>query len=100
MGWLTYLVRLTAAATNANLFVIYLGEFWPAAAGRLAGAGVLLALLGPLALVNCRGVGQGARLSAALIVAKLLPLALFVGWAVLIALAAWVAEAPEDEERS
>lgn len=30
----------------------------------------------------------------------LLPLALFVGWAVLIALAAWVAEAPEDEERS
>lgn len=78
MGWLTYLVRLTAAATNANLFVIYLGEFWPAAAGRLAGAGVLLALLGPLALVNCRGVGQGARLSAALIVAKLLPLALFV----------------------
>ena len=30
----------------------------------------------------------------------LLPLALFVGWAVLIALAAWVAEAPEDEDRS
>lgn len=27
----------------------------------------------------------------------LLPLALFTGWAVLIALAAWVAEAPEDE---
>jgi len=27
----------------------------------------------------------------------LLPLALFLGWAVLIALAAWVAEAPEDE---
>ena len=27
----------------------------------------------------------------------LLPLALFGGWALLIALAAWVAEAPEDE---
>jgi hypothetical protein len=27
----------------------------------------------------------------------LLPLALFLGWAVLIALAAWVAEASEDE---
>lgn len=26
----------------------------------------------------------------------LLPLALFAGWALLIALAAWVAEAPED----
>jgi amino acid transporter len=29
MAWLSYLVRLTAAATNANLFVIYLAEFWP-----------------------------------------------------------------------
>jgi hypothetical protein len=28
----------------------------------------------------------------------LLPLALFVGWAVLIVLAAWVAEAPGDDE--
>lgn len=27
----------------------------------------------------------------------LLPLALFAGWAVLIAVAAWVAEAPEDD---
>ena len=27
----------------------------------------------------------------------LLPLAIFGGWAVLIAVAAWVAEAPEDE---
>ncbi len=27
----------------------------------------------------------------------LLPLALFAGWALLIGLAAWVAEAPEDE---
>jgi amino acid transporter len=31
MAWLTYLVRLTAAATNANLFIIYLAEFWPRA---------------------------------------------------------------------
>ncbi|TXC66890.1 hypothetical protein FSC37_17135 [Piscinibacter aquaticus] len=28
----------------------------------------------------------------------LLPLALFAGWALLIALAAWVAEAPEDDD--
>lgn len=28
----------------------------------------------------------------------LLPLALFAGWAVLIVLAAWVAEAPEDDD--
>lgn len=28
----------------------------------------------------------------------LLPLALFGGWALLIALAAWIAEAPEDDD--
>ena len=28
-GWMAYLARLTASATNANLFVIYLGEFVP-----------------------------------------------------------------------
>lgn len=78
MGWMTYLVRLTAAATNANLFVIYLGEFWHGAAGPGANAIVLAAVLGPLALVNCRGVGLGARVSAVFVVTKLLPLALFL----------------------
>ena len=36
MGWMAYLVRLTAAATNANLLVIYLAELWPAAEGPVA----------------------------------------------------------------
>src|SRR5882757_4527618 len=31
MGWFIWLVRLTSAAANANLFVVYLGEFWPGA---------------------------------------------------------------------
>src|SRR5690349_1503568 len=29
VGWLSWLVRMTACAANANLFVIYLAEFWP-----------------------------------------------------------------------
>lgn len=88
MGWMMYLVRLTAAATNANLFVIYLGEFWPAAAGRGAGAAVLFAVLAPLAFVNCRGVAPGARVSAIAMVAKLLPLALFLAVGIPAVLAA------------
>ena len=48
----TFLVRLTAAATNANLFVIYLGELWPAAETPLVSRLVLAVLLIPLALVN------------------------------------------------
>ncbi|MEO8138110.1 MAG: APC family permease [Gemmatimonadota bacterium] len=78
MGWLAYLVRLTASATNANLFVIYLAELWPGAEGPVASRLVLAAILVPLAAINYRGVTQGARISTVLIAAKLLPLALFV----------------------
>src|SRR5437867_8511099 len=35
IAWLTWLARLTAAAGNANLFVIYLSEFWPQAKERV-----------------------------------------------------------------
>src|SRR5215470_7677806 len=31
IAWLGCLTRLTAAAANANLFIVYLAEFWPAA---------------------------------------------------------------------
>src|SRR2546423_14250423 len=31
VGWLSWLVRLTAFAANCNLLVAYLGVFWPAA---------------------------------------------------------------------
>ena len=78
MGWVAYLVRLTASATNANLFVIYLGELWPGAQGPLAGRLVLAGLIAPLAFVNYRGVSQGARLSSLLMATKLLPLTFFV----------------------
>ena len=78
MGWVALLVRLTASATNANLFVIYLGELWPAAETPLGSGLVLAALLLPLAVVNIRGVAPGSRLSGGLIILKLLPLTAFV----------------------
>jgi len=78
MAWFAYLTRLTASATNANLFVIYLAELWPGAAGPLANRLVLAAVILPLALLNYRGVRQGSRLSNWMIVLKLLPLTAFV----------------------
>lgn len=78
MGWLLWLVRLSAAAAGANLFVIYLAEFWPGAKQPLARALVLTALLGVLAAINYRGVKSGARMSNVFTVAKLVPLGLFV----------------------
>ena len=78
MGWVLWLVRLSAAAAGANLFIIYLAEFWPGAKQPLASALVLMALLGVLAAVNYRGVKSGARMSNVFTVAKLVPLGLFV----------------------
>ena len=78
MGWVLWLVRLSAAAAGANLFVIYLAEFWPGAGQSLARALVLTALLGVLAAINYRGVKSGAHMSNVFTVAKLVPLGLLV----------------------
>lgn len=79
MGWLAWLVRLTASAAAANLFAIYLAELWPQARDPVARALVLTLFVGVLAAVNYRGVAVGARFSSVFAVAKLLPLALFIG---------------------
>jgi basic amino acid/polyamine antiporter, APA family len=78
VGWMAGLVRVTAAAANANLFVVYLGEFWPQATNRWPRIGILLVLLGVLTVINYRGVKSGARVTNFFTVAKLLPLAVFV----------------------
>ena len=78
MAWLTYLVRLTAAATNANLFIIYLAEFWPRATGPVESRVLLALVLLPLAAVNYRGIRSGVGTSTTFAVAKLVPLLLFV----------------------
>lgn len=95
-GWFTWLVRLTSAAAAANLFVTYLGEFWPGATAPLPRTILTIALIGGLAVVNVRGVRSGAGLSNIFTVAKLVPLALFIVVGLVLAppLAPAVAVAP------
>ena len=76
VAWLVWFVRLTACAANANLFVTYVGEFWPQAAGRTLRVTILTLLIGILAAINIQGVRAGARLSTAFTVAKLASLVL------------------------
>jgi len=78
MGWFAWLVRLTSAAANANLFVVYLGQFWGSANDPIPRAALLTGLLAFLTAVNVRGVRSGARVSNAFTVAKLVPLVVFV----------------------
>jgi amino acid transporter len=84
VGWFAWLVRVTSAAANANLFVVYLAEFWSDAAAPLPRAAVLLAILGALAAVNVRGVRSGTSVSSVLTLAKLLPLLVFIAAGLLV----------------
>jgi APA family basic amino acid/polyamine antiporter len=78
MGWLAWLVRLTASAAGADLFTNYLAEFWPDVSNPIIRLGVLTILIGFLTFVNYRGVKSGAVVSNVFAVAKLLPLFSFV----------------------
>ncbi len=78
MGWFAWLVRMTSAAANANLFVDYLAQFWEHATSPVPRAAVLTVLIGVLAAVNVRGVRGGAQVSNLFTVAKLVPLGLFI----------------------
>lgn len=78
MGWMLWLSQLSAPAANANLFVIYLREFWPKADTFWPRLLILSLLVGVLALVNYRGVRAGADVSNFFTVAKLLPLAIVI----------------------
>lgn len=71
VAWLVWFVRLTACAANANLFVIYIGEFWPPVTRPLPKLVTLTLLVGILAAINFRGVRVGTGVSNAFTVAKL-----------------------------
>jgi len=77
-GWLTWLTRIAAVSAVANLFIIYLAEFFPAATKPFTRVAILVLLIGFLAAVNYRGVGGGNRLSNIFTVTKVSLLALFV----------------------
>ena len=76
--WLGWLARLTAAAANANLFLLYLSEFWPGANSALPRLVSLTLLLGFLTAVNYIGVKKGATQSNLFTAAKLATLVVFI----------------------
>jgi amino acid transporter len=79
MAWMLLLGQVAAPAANANLFVIYLGEFWPHARDPLPRALILTILVGVLAFINVRGVRAGTQVSNFFTGAKLLPLFAVIG---------------------
>jgi len=73
-AWMLWLGQVAAPAANANLFVVYVGEFFPHAKDPLPRALILTVLVGLLAFINVRGVRAGTDVSNLFTAAKLVPL--------------------------
>src|SRR5262252_6567145 len=79
VGWLTWLVRLTAFAANCNLLVAYLGFFWPGATRPVPRAAIIVFVVASLAVINLLGIRQAAFFMNICTVGKLLAMIIFVG---------------------
>lgn len=97
VGWMLYLAQTAAPAANANLFVIYLAEFWPSAKAPWPRFVILTLLVGLLALINVMGARQGAAVSNVFTVAKVLPLLMVISAGAVVTIihpAPWGATGP------
>lgn len=78
VGWLMWLTRLAGFATLVQVFVAYLGYFWPPAESGLPRVAIIIGLVVILTVINLRGVKESARAGDIFTVSKLIPLLLFV----------------------
>ncbi len=78
VGWLMWLTRLAGFATLVQVFIAYLGYFWPQAQTGLTRIVIIAFLVVLLTAINLIGVKASARTSDVLTVTKLIPLLLFV----------------------
>ncbi len=79
VGWMNWIARISAYATNCNLLIVYLSFFWPQAGAGIWRAVVILFITITLTAINFIGVRDAALTSNFFTVAKLLPLFLFIG---------------------
>jgi len=78
VGWLMWLTRLAGFATLVQVFVAYLGYFWPPFESGLPRVAIITGLVVSLTVINIIGVRVSARAGDVLTVSKLIPLVLFV----------------------
>ena len=78
VGWMNWIARISAYATNCNLLIVYLSFFWPAAGSGFWRAFVITAITVSLTAINYIGVRDAAITSNVFTIAKLIPLLLFI----------------------
>jgi amino acid transporter len=79
VGWLIWLVRITAFAANCNLLVSYLGFFSPGITEGWPRILVIVLVVLTFATINFIGVRQAAITTNIFTVGKLVPIFLFIG---------------------
>ena len=78
VGWLNWLARISAYATNCNLLVVYLSFFWPPANSGLRRMMIITVLTVAITIINYIGVRDATLTSNIFVCAKLLPLLFFI----------------------
>jgi len=78
IGWLFWLVRITAFAANCNLLINYLSFFWTPATLPNWRATIVVLVVVMLAIVNLLGIRQAAIVSNLFTVGKLVPIIIFI----------------------
>jgi basic amino acid/polyamine antiporter, APA family len=78
-GFTLWLSCVLAAAAVAAAFADAIVALWPVGPAGVQRAALLIGAMGLITAVNLRGAGLGARFAGLFMVAKLLPLALFIG---------------------
>src|SRR4051812_33813135 len=78
-GALYCLTAISAVAGVVNVFVSSVAALWPVLSQSAVRAAVIVLVYAILAFINIRGVREGAGAVAAVTIAKLLPILLFLG---------------------
>jgi amino acid transporter len=78
VGWLFWLVRITAFAANCNLLINYLSFFWTPATSPPWRATIIVLVVVVLAIVNLLGIRQAAVVSNLFTIGKLVPIIIFI----------------------
>jgi len=78
VAWLTWLTRIAAPAATANLFCLFLGQFFPVAGTQLGKIVVMIVVIGQLAIFNVIGVKTGKNVSNLITAVKVSFLLFFI----------------------
>ena len=80
VGWMTWLARIASVASLSNGLALATAYVWPAAGEQTwTRALIIIGSLALLTWINVVGVKEGARTAVFLVIAKTLPLLLFIG---------------------